>query len=668
VAGAVVSRGTTWTPTLQITSVRSAAAHRTTWAIVAGLTTVSLLVRLAHIDYQSLWLDEGYTLLFSGMPLSKLLTVGGAHEHPPLYYLLVHLLMDLHHSYLVPRFISVLAGSLSIPVLYALGARIFDRGVGIVAAGFLAVSPFHFWFSDDGRAYELAGLFVLISYLTLFRALDRPRVGLWIAYGASLAACLYTEYTTVLVLLPQGLLLIRASSRGLARPLLLAWGGAALTFAPWLPTWLHNASTVSDNYWIPNPTWSSLQSVMLEALGLKTTCPSAPCTGKLPPLPLLPGHEGLIAGVTGAAILITLLWAGVHKNLPVSVVALWFVLPFAIVLLLSLHRSLYLDRVFLDATFGLYLLMAWWLMHALQRWSLTPAALLLVIPVAGALLGFHATNSNVTNADWRSATRDFQSVYRTGQSVVFYPGPVQSIVAAYLPSHQHLSLQRPVWFHQYLDVPGWQLRYAGSSDEGLRNMQLAEAASGRRAVWLLAEDYTGLPEARHWLEAHGFHLRLSQLYDEHARIELWDRGTPADFGPTVVPGSFGARWTHTGNVSLRGRTATVEGRTALDRSFAVQPGKAYVVNVDFRCSPPAYPLVAVDTMDSSGRSEHSGDRFGTQEARFPRSKWYDWPVVGVWLSQPFGFVTPPHDVRAVLHLRTLWGSCSWRDISVYSQR
>jgi len=278
------------------------------------LTIVSLLVRLAHINYQSLWLDEGYTLLFSGMPLSKLLTVGGAHEHPPLYYLLVHLLMDLHHSYLIPRFISVLAGSLSIPVLYALGARIFDRGVGIVAAGFLAVSPFHFWFSDDGRAYELAGLFVLLSYLLLFRALDRPRVGLWIAYGASLAACLYTEYTTVLVLLPQGLLLIRAYSRGLARPLLLAWGGAALTFAPWLPTWLHNASTVSDNYWIPNPTWSSLQSVMLEALGLKTTCPSAPCTGNLPPLPLLPGHEGLIAGVAGAAILITLLWAGVHKT------------------------------------------------------------------------------------------------------------------------------------------------------------------------------------------------------------------------------------------------------------------------------------------------------------------------------------------------------------------
>jgi mannosyltransferase len=667
-AGAVASRNTTWMPTRQVTSTRSAAAHRTTLAIVAGMTIVSLVVRLAHIDYQSLWLDEGYTLLFSGMPLSKLLTVGGAHEHPPLYYLLVHLVLHLHHSYLVPRFISALAGSLSIPVLYAVGARMFDRRVGVVAAGFLAISPFHFWFSDDGRAYELAGLFVLLSYLLLFRVLDRPGVGLWVAYGASLAACLYTEYTTVLVLVPQGLLLVRARPRGLGRSLLLAWGGAALSFVPWLPVWLHNASTVSDNYWIPNPTWSSLQSVMLEMLGLKTTCPSAPCTGHVPPLPLLQGHEGLVAGVAAAAILVTLLWAVAGKDLPVSVVALWLVLPFAIILLLSLHRSLYLDRVFLDATFGLYLLMGWWLMNALQRRPLIPVALVLAIPVVGALMAFHATYSDVTNADWKSASRDFQAAYRTGQSVVFYPGPVQEIVTAYLPANQLLSLQRPVWFHQYLDVPGWQLRYATATDEELRNMQLAQATTRRRAVWLLAEDYTGLPQARHWLTAHGFYLRLSQLYDGHARIELWDRGTPADFGPGVVPSGFDGRWTKTGNVSLHGSTAAVEGRTSLDRSFAVQPGMAYVANVDYRCSPPAYPLVGVDTMDSTGRSEHSDDPFGTHEARFPRSKWYDWPVVGVWLSQPFGFVTPPDNVRAVLHLRTLWGSCSWRNISVYRER
>jgi hypothetical protein len=667
-ASGVASRDTTWREPTQATATRRTGIHRLATAAIVGLTVVSLIVRLAHIDFQSLWLDEGYTLLFSGMSLPKLITVGGAHEHPPLYYLLVHLVMSVHHSYLVPRLISVLAGTLSIPVLYAVGARMFDRGVGVAAATLLAISPFHFWFSDDGRAYELAGLFVLLSYLCLFRALDRPRTAIWIGYAATLAASLYTEYTTALVLLSQAVLFIRVRQRGLVRPLLCSWVGAAMAFAPWVPVWLHNASAVSDNYWIPNPTWSSVVTVVLEALGLKTTCPSAPCTGDFPPLPLLQGHEGLVAGVAIGAILVTQLWAGIRRHLPVSVAALWFVLPFAIILLLSLHRSLYLDRVFLDATFGLYLLMGWWLVNVLRRRPLLPLGVVLAIPVIGALMAFHGTYTDVTNPDWKSASRDFESAYRPGQSVVYYPGALQSIVTAYLPSNVPLSLQRPMWFSQYLDVPGWELRYAMLSDDQLRKMQLASAAAGRRKVWLLAEDYTGLPLARHWFTVHGFHLALSQLYDGHARIELWERGTSGDFGPRLVGGDFGTGWAHTGSVSLQGDTAIVSGRTSLTRSFAVQPGGAYLVNVQYRCMPPAYPLVSVEAMDAAGQSKRSADPFGTHEEVFPRSKWYDWPVVGMWLSQPFGFVAPPDDTRAVLRLRTLWGSCSWRSIAVYRER
>jgi hypothetical protein len=199
-------------------------------------------------------------------------------------------------------------------------------------------------------------------------------------------------------------------------------------------------------------------------------------------------------------------------------------------------------------------------------------------------------------------------------------------------------------------------------------MELARAAAGKRKVWLLTEDYTDLPLARHWFTAHGFHLRLSQLYDGHARIELWDRGTTTSFGPRLIGGHFAAGWSHAGNVTIHGDTAVVAGRTALNRSFAVHPGSAYVVNVQYRCMPPAYPLVSVEAMDAAGRSERGDDPFGTHADVFPRSKWYDWPVVGMWLSQPFGFITPPDDTRAMLRLRTLWGSCSWRGIAVYRER
>ena len=667
-AGAIASPGALRQTRARVTPAHHTGARQAALIVVSGLTAISLIVRVAHIDYQSLWLDEGYTLLFSAMPLSKLIAVGGAHEHPPLYYLLVHLLLSVHHSYLVPRAISVLASTVSVPVLYLLGARLFDRGVGVGATIFLTVSPFHFWFGEDGRSYELAGLFVLLSYLFLTMALDRPSARAWTAYAVALVACLYTEYTTTLVLLPQAIFLIRARERGCIRSLILSWAGAALVFAPWLPTWFHNASTVSSNYWIPAPTWPSIQGVLLEALGVRTTCPTATCTGDLTPLPFLAGHDGAVAVLAVAAILATLVWAVARRDLPVMVAALWFSFPIAVVLAVAIHRSLFLDRVFLDATFGLYLLMAWWSVSALRHHARVPLAIVLAVPVLGALLAFRSSYTDVTNTDWKSAVRDFSSAYRPGQSVVYYPGPIQPIVAAYLPSKLRLGHQQPIWFHQYLDVPGWQHRYAAMPDSQLADMQLTQSASGRREVWLLADDYAGLPLARHWFTAHGFHLRLSQLYDGHARIELWDRGAAAGIGPQVVRGTFNRKWTRAGEVSTHGSLATVQGRTLLGRSFSVKPGKLYVVNVEYRCMPPAYPLVSVQVSDPVGRSRHSTDPFGTNEEQFPRSKWYDWPVVGVWLAQPFGFVTPPGDIRAVLRLRTLWGSCAWRNIAVYRER
>ena len=138
------------------------------------LAAGALALRLHDIGNPSLWLDEGYTLLFSGMPLQKLLVVGGAHEHPPLYYVIVHALGRIDENYLIPRYVSAVCGALSLVALYALGARVHSRTSGLVAAALLAIAPFHVWFSRDGRDYELAGLVVLVSYYSCsLRWIDR---------------------------------------------------------------------------------------------------------------------------------------------------------------------------------------------------------------------------------------------------------------------------------------------------------------------------------------------------------------------------------------------------------------------------------------------------------------------------------------------------------------
>jgi 4-amino-4-deoxy-L-arabinose transferase-like glycosyltransferase len=678
--------------------------------VAVGLAVLGLALRLYDIDHEPLWLDEGYTLLFSRLPLDRLFVVGGAHEHPPLYYFIVHLILSVRDSYLVPRLIAAVASSLSIVAIYALGVRLYGQVAGLVAALLLFVAPFHVWYARDGRAYELAGLLVLLSYLCLFSAIQRPCRRLWIAYAAVTALCLYTEYTTAFVLLPQWLLFLRARREGVGRSLLWSWAGVALAFAPWLGVLLANVRDIASDYWIPLPTRDTATTTVLEMLGIRTPCPNWPCTGPEAALPVLSGHDALIAGVAGVAVVVLLLYALLRRNLTLIVLLLWLCLPFVLVLLLTARRSLYLDRVFLDATFPLYLILGAGAGGLLRRVSLpilapaptgrgdtrlqttlipgVIAALITLALLAASIANLKPIYADVNNPDWRSAARDLASAYSPGQTVIFNPGVLRPLMSAYFPPGWHAGRERPLWFHTYLDVPGWEGRFSSlvnadlsdkrytlhvryvRLDADLRDIYLSEATRGQRQIWLVMPDYAGISDTRRGFVLHGFTLLLSQEYFGDTRIELWDRRPPQDFGPAALrDNGFVAGWSRSGVTHLHEGIATQNGKAELTRSFPITAGRAYTVNVEWRSIPPANPTASVQTLDRFGRPLGGYvDRFGRLLDSFPHTEWYDLPASGVWLSQPFGFVAPPGSVRAVIRLDNGWGQTSWRHISVYKER
>jgi hypothetical protein len=638
------------------------------WLAPAALAVLALALRLYNIGHESLWLDEGYTLLFSRLPFPRLFLVGGAHEHPPLYYLLVHLTLGVHDSSLVPRVISAFAGSLSVLVLAALGTRLFGRRAGLIAAGLLVVAPFQVWYSQDGRGYELAGLAVLLSYWALLRAFDRRRTLDWTLYAACTAACLYAEYTTVFVMLPQIIFLARARREGLVRPLVLSLVGAALLFAPWLGVVAGDAAGIAADYWIPSPTPQAFAATVLEFLGLLTPCPSPPCQGHELAQPLLAGQEVAVALAISGVVVALAAAAIAMRRVRLTVLSLWLILPFAIVLLLAVRRSLYLDRVFLDATFALYLLIGWAATRAGRRKAI---GILLALALAVASIANLAPiYAGGVNPDWKSAARDFAAAYRPGQAVFFNPGVLASLVRAYLPTGWTPTKEVDLWSRSYLDVPGWQGRFPQPANPDkrelmrieatIRNYQLSLVAAGRRDVWLITYDYSGMNDTRRWFTIHGFQPLLSEEYDGDTRIELWSRAGPEILGPAAVPDTgFRTGWTFTGRIVRSGDAVQVSGPTELRTSFAVTGGQTYSVGVQYRGFPPASkPAITATVLDASGRTL----------SVLPRTQWYDWPVNGVWLSQPFGFVVPPGGTRVVLSLRTAWGTAEWRHVAVYRER
>lgn len=216
-------------------------------------------LRLTHLGRQSLWYDEGVTWLLSQMSsLAELLRWTAADIQPPLYYLLIwHTDIMFGHSEWALRFPSAVFGLLAIPVLYKLARRLFSgaarRGPAtLLAAALMAASPLMVYYGQEARMYTLLVFEAVLSSYLLLKILDQADPPLWRAplwYALTAAAALYTHYFALFLLLVHALIIVPALRRKrLLGPTLIMFGGAALLFAPWLPTLLVRLGD-DPSYW-----------------------------------------------------------------------------------------------------------------------------------------------------------------------------------------------------------------------------------------------------------------------------------------------------------------------------------------------------------------------------------------------------------------------------------
>src|SRR5260370_24865288 len=144
------------------------------WAVL-GLTVLAAALRFATLGSQSYWFDEAqsaheFSLSFGGMWSFMV-----SHEsNPPLYFVLGWLwAKPFGTSPVGLRFISALAGTGLIPVLYLAGRQLISERAGLVAAALAAVNPFMIWYSQEAREYMLLTLVCGLSVLFFSRFLLR---------------------------------------------------------------------------------------------------------------------------------------------------------------------------------------------------------------------------------------------------------------------------------------------------------------------------------------------------------------------------------------------------------------------------------------------------------------------------------------------------------------
>jgi mannosyltransferase len=207
------------------------------------LVLIAVLLRLATIGAQPLWLDEVYTYSLGSGSLTDTLRGYALDVHPPLYGVLLRCWQAVAGSSPIAlRSFSSLWSVVGL-VFAALLARDVTRSAvaGLISGLLMAVNPLDIWYAQEARNYALTASLATVATWVLWRWLTDARTTAplawpW-AYGVLAALQLHSHYTAAVVVAAQILaaavvFTIRRAWVQLWR-LVVAGGGAAQSFLPW---------------------------------------------------------------------------------------------------------------------------------------------------------------------------------------------------------------------------------------------------------------------------------------------------------------------------------------------------------------------------------------------------------------------------------------------------
>jgi mannosyltransferase len=219
--------------------IASPDTERRDTVILLLILALAALLRFYRLDYQSLWYDEAYTASVTDPATSSLSYIwssGPVAYMPPLHHTLVYLSRLLGTGEAFIRLPSVIAGILTVLVVYLAGCYCFNKRVGLLSSLVVSVSTFHVYYSQEARAYSLLMLFAIASTYCLLRATRENRQSRWVAYAVLVAMGLYTHLYMAFVILVQNIYLLwqwrEEHISGLAWCASQAM--AAIPFLPWL--------------------------------------------------------------------------------------------------------------------------------------------------------------------------------------------------------------------------------------------------------------------------------------------------------------------------------------------------------------------------------------------------------------------------------------------------
>ena len=207
------------------------------------------LLRIFDLGSKSFWGDELVSIFHSIdiVDIKSFFTSHRGNAHPPLYFLLLKFWSIGGNDEYYLRLLSVLFGTLAIPITYLLGKEFFKTKASILAAFLVAISPFLLRFDREVRMYPLFVFLSIISIIFFVKALRHNQSKYWIGYVIVTILNTYTHYHAFLIIASMWLFyFVRFRTYNLLlKKALLSQFVIALCFCFWLPTFIFHLINLS---------------------------------------------------------------------------------------------------------------------------------------------------------------------------------------------------------------------------------------------------------------------------------------------------------------------------------------------------------------------------------------------------------------------------------------
>lgn len=410
-----------------------AARRRALWQL-GVITVVGAALRFFALGSDSFWLDEAHTADFTTLTFSELWSYDPPYNkaNPPGYIAFMKAWVQISRSDEWFRASSAIAGTLTIPVVYFIGARMGSRRGGLMAAALLAVAGFHVRYSQEARAYAILTLAVALILLACVQLVTQPNTGeadavfggrfklpgrhrrpitwthiAWWTYAIALGVALHLHNTSFTLPLTSsigvGIWWLRARPPGFVKRWTLANLAGLLLWLPWLPGFLNQIRRVTTSFWAEYPSGRDLIHDFSELV--------KGYANRLDPI-----ANALWVEIAVLVAVVVLIGVGVRNMAPryrPLIVAFIVVHPLA-ELGYSLRRPVYIQRSLVWIMIAMVVAIGFATIRLRGGRLVTASVLLIAVPLTGTI-GYHLA---FEKAEWDQAAAIVAEQAEPGDTVL----------------------------------------------------------------------------------------------------------------------------------------------------------------------------------------------------------------------------------------------------------